>query len=158
MTNTSMDMVIGQLLSVLDEGFEGPQNPWSYFSDKGEEAGLSATIAKLSPSEASRPLGGTTISAHVYHVIFALSASSAWIKGERASPNWQESWSVSTVDDSTWADMLEQLRRGHKDLHQAILSHASSSVEAMGGSIGAIAHLAYHLGAIRQKVAFSRKS
>jgi hypothetical protein len=60
------------------------------------------------------------------------------------------------VDDAAWASLQEQLRRGYEDLRQAIPAHAASRVEAMGGAIGAIAHVAYHLGAIRQKVACSR--
>jgi hypothetical protein len=34
--------------------------------------------------------------------------------------------------------------------------HSMTSAEAGGGAIGAVAHAAYHLGAIRQKVAVGR--
>ena len=47
----------------------------------------------------------------------------------------------------------QALRAAYDDLRQAIETRATTSVEAMGGAIGAIAHIAYHLGSIRQKLA-----
>lgn len=158
MAEISMDDVVGQLLAVLREAFEGPPEPWSYFTDNNADAGLLGTLTKLSAAAVSRPMGGTTIAAHAHHVIFGLAASSAWIRGDRTPQNWEESWRVSTVDDATWSRLLEQLRSEFQDLRQAIESYASTSVEAMGGAIGAIAHVAYHLGAIRQKLAHRQQS
>lgn len=62
------------------------------------------------------------------------------------------------VDDAAWSRMQEQLRSEFKNLRQVIESYASSGVEAFGGAIAAVAHVAYHLGAIRQKVAFNQKN
>lgn len=152
MAEISMDAVIEQLLGVLDEAFAGPPEAWSYFTDNSPDAGLLGTLATLSAAEASRPWGGTTIAAHVNHILFGLAASSAWIRGDRDPRNWQESWRVRAVDDAAWSRMLEELRRAYEDLRQAIQTHSSSSVEAMGEAIGAIAHVGYHLGAIRQKI------
>ena len=157
MPEVFMNIVIRQLLSVLREGFEGPPESWSYFTDNDRNAGLFGTLAKLSADNASLSLRGTTIAAHVHHVIFGLDASSAWIRGERSPLNWQESWRVNEVDDATWEEMLEQLSNSYKKLKQAIQSYATFSEEAMGGTIGAIAHIAYHLGAIRQKILFMQK-
>ena len=64
----SMETVIGQLRAVLKEGFEGPKNQWSYFTEAEPESGLFGTLGKLSAAEASRPWGGTTIAAHAHHV------------------------------------------------------------------------------------------
>lgn len=158
MPEISLQTVIRQLVSVLREAFEGPPEPWSYFTDNRADAGLFGTLAPLSASDVSRPLAGTTIAAHVYHVTWAMAASSAWILGDRSPRDWQESWRVSTVDDTAWARTLEELRHGYTELRQAIESHALSSEEAAGGAVGAIAHAAYHLGAIRQKVARLRTS
>ncbi len=73
--------------------------------------------------------------------------------GERTPRNWRESWRVTTVDEAAWGRLREDLRRGYEDLSQAIDASGASSEEAIGGVIGAIAHTAYHLGAIRQKLA-----
>ncbi len=152
MSEISMEVVIDQLLNVLREAFEGPQERWSYFTDNDPDAGLFGTISKMSAEEASKPVGGTSIAAHIYHVNFGLDASSAWITGDRSPKNWKESWQVSTVDDTAWSDMLKQLEKAYEKLRQATESNSTSSLEAMGGAIAAIAHVAYHLGAVRQKV------
>jgi hypothetical protein len=152
MADIPMNVVIGQLLGVLDEAFEHPPKPWTYFTDNSADAGFFGTLSKLNAAEASRISGGTSIAAHVHHVTFGLVVSSAWIQGDRSKRDWQESWRVSTVDDAAWSQMQEQLRREYKILRQTIEAHASSGVEAFGGAIAAITHVAYHLGAIRQKV------
>jgi hypothetical protein len=157
MANVTMDVVIGQLIAVLEEGVEGGSKGWTYFADSGAENALIGTLAKLTAAEASWPVGGSSIAAQVEHVTFALKAAADWIRGDRTAHNWEESWRVRTPDDATWPAMLEKLRGAYAELRKAIESHAASSVEAIGGAIGAVAHVAYHLGAIRQKVAYLRK-
>jgi hypothetical protein len=157
MAEITMDAVIGQLLGVLKESFEGPQRT-GYFTDDGPEGALFGTLAQLNAEQASRSHGGTSIAAHVYHTTFGLEVSTELINGDHTSRNWQESWSVSTVDEATWKKILDEMRIRYEELNRAIESNATSSVEAFGGAVAAIAHVAYHLGAIRQKVAFSRLS
>lgn len=151
MAEIRSEIIIGQLLAVLREAFEGAER-WSYFTDHGPDAGLLGTLAKLSAAEASRPVGGSSIATHVHHVAFGLSACAAWIRGDRTPHNWEESWRVKTVDDAAWLRLRDELRAGYEELRQAIEAHGAAGAEAMGGSIGGIAHVAYHLGAIRQKV------
>ena len=153
MADVSIQVVIGQMLAVLQEAFEGPPNPWSYFIDKGNDAGLYRTLARLSAEQASRPVGGSSIAAHAHHVNFGLLATAAWVQGDRTPRNWPESWNVSKVDDVAWIQEQEQLRAGYDELRRAIEKHAADSLEAMGGALAGLAHVAYHLGAIRQKVA-----
>jgi hypothetical protein len=156
MPNISTDDAIQQLLGVLAEAFEGPQQSWSYFTDSGTASGLFGTLAALAAADASKAWGGTTIVAHVHHAAFAVEASAAWISGDRSSHDWPESWSVSTVNDAGWRGLQRRLRDGYDALRKAISAHASGGVEAFGGSAAAVAHAAYHLGAIRQKVAAGR--
>jgi hypothetical protein len=158
MADIEITAVIRQQLAVLREAFEGPPQRWSYFTDHGPDAGLFRTLAALNSEDASRggEAGRRTIAAHVYHVNFAMSASAAWIRGDRTPRNWQESWRVSTVDKTAWRRLLDDLRVGYEDLCHAIESHGASTEEAAGGVIGAIAHVAFHLGAIRQKRALLR--
>jgi len=157
MTTVSADVAIEQLLAVLAEAFEGPQQKWSYFTDHGAESGLFGTLAALNATTASRVWGGTTIAAHAHHVRFALAASAAWIAGDRSSHNWPESWSVITVTDAEWRSLQQGLRDKYEELRKAVAAHAAASVESLGGAVGAAAHAAYHLGAIRQKTSLSRK-
>lgn len=149
--------VTGQLVAVLKEALDGAEQ-WSYFTDHGEDAGLIGTLTKLSAAEASESIGGTSIASHVHHTVFGFRASTAWIKGDRSNRDWQESWRISVVDSAGWQRLQEELRRSYQDLRQAIEQHAETDVLALGGAIGAIAHVAYHLGAIKQKIAFGRRS
>ena len=75
------------------------------------------------------------------------------IRGDRTRNDWQESWSVRAVDEAGWARMREQMREKYENLRRVIEAQGASGVEALGGAVGAVAHMAYHLGAIRQKVA-----
>jgi hypothetical protein len=149
--------LIPQLRGVLKEAFEGPQASWSYFVDSRAGTGMFGTIEALGAAQASQPSGAgdSTIAAHVHHVCFALAEASAWIRGDHDPRDWSESWRVKTVDDQAWAELRARLRREYEDLLRAIESHALSSETAFGGAVGVIAHVGYHLGAIRQKVASS---
>jgi hypothetical protein len=147
--------IVEQVLGVLSEAFEGPRESWSYFTDTGRDGGLFGTLEGLDARTASRTLGRTSIAAHVNHVIFGLHASARWIEGDRTTHRWAESWSVSTVDEGEWRHAREQLRSAYLDVRRAIELSAMDSEEAMAGAVGALAHVAYHLGAIRQKVSFT---
>ena len=140
------------LLSVLQEAVEGPSGSWTYFIDKRPDAGVVGALSTLNAAEASRPRGGTSIAAHDHHLAFALEASTASIEGDQTPRDWKKSWLVTTVDDAAWAKLVEQLQREYQKLRQAIQSRAGSSEEAFGEAVGAIAHIAYHLGSIRQKI------
>jgi hypothetical protein len=153
MAAISVDVMVDQLLAVLREAFEGSKQQWSYFTDGPADTALLGTLAKLSASQASQPIAGSSIAAHLHHVTFGLGASAGWISGDRSSRDWQESWRVKAVDEAAWSQLQQELRKGYKELQQAIESHGASSLEAAGGALGALAHIAYHLGAIRQKVA-----
>jgi hypothetical protein len=156
MAEISTQVTVGQVMAVLLEAFEGPPEKWSYFTDQGPEAGLFGTLGKLDATAASRATGGSTIAAHVHHLVFSLDASASWIRGERVRHDWAQSWSVSTVDEAGWRELLERLRAGYQELRRTVEVHAADSLEAFGGAVGAAAHAAYHLGAIRQKVLLER--
>jgi hypothetical protein len=156
MAGLSMAVVTGQLLAVLREAFEGPPGGGSYFTDSGPEAGWFGTLARVTAEQASRPWGGSTIAAHTHHMAFSVEASTAWILGERKSLDWDESWSVKTVDAAAWSRLQEELRRGYERLRDAIQAHASDGEDAVGGAVGVVAHAAYHLGAVRQKIMLGR--
>jgi len=154
MPAVSPDQIVEQLLGVLREAFEGTR-AWSYFTDDGPQGCLTGTLASLDARAASRAVGGSSIAAHVHHLVFALQASAGWVRGERVRHYWEQSWAVQTVDAAQWEKLRGDLQAGYKALAAAIRAHALDSAEALGGSIGAIAHAAYHLGAIRQKLACS---
>lgn len=141
---------VNQVLGVLDEAFDPPARSWSYFLDR-QHGGFLQILAGLTPEQASRPICGSSIAAHAHHVAFALAASKAWLEGRPAPRDWDASWVVHTVDFDAWQELQTQLREGYQALRIAIQVHAAERAEAFGGAVGAAAHAAYHLGAIRQK-------
>lgn len=154
MSDIPRSTVADQLRAVLEEALHGPEGDWAYFSDPGSD-GLMGTLRSLSGSTASHSSGpgGTTIAAHAHHLSFALEFAAAWIRGDREPRCWDESWRVGTVDEEEWAELRAKLRRRSQEFMQVVETADLSSDEALGGAMGTLAHLTYHLGAIRQKVA-----
>jgi len=145
------DTATRQVLAALREGFEGPGKV-GYFLDS--DAGLLRTLGNLSAEEASRERGGNSVAAHAGHILFGLDAFAAFIAGDHTQRDWNESWRLGTVDEDAWKRLQADLGRGYETLRTAIKTHAATSDEAMGGAVAGVAHLAYHLGAIRQKLTF----
>jgi hypothetical protein len=141
-----------QALGVLREAVEGPSGPSTYFIDKRPDAGLLGALGSIDAATASRTWGDTTIAAHAHHIAFAMADSAAIIEGTHTPPDWKESWRVKTVDDAGWRELVARVGREYERLRRAVESRAASSGEAFAEAVGSIAHVAYHLGAIRQKV------
>lgn len=147
-------IAVRQLLRTLREGIEGTDEGPTYFLDS--RASLRQTLSELSAEEASRDVGGNSVAAHAYHIVFAFEAFGAYVRGDRTRRDWNESWRVSTVDPAQWEALQKDVFRGYEELRDAIKNHAEESDDTMGGTVGAVAHLAYHIGAIRQKLAVAR--
>jgi hypothetical protein len=144
------DIAVAQLVGALREGFDGPNEDFGYFLDS--DAGLRTTLAKLSANEASRAVGGNSVAAHAHHILFSLNAFAKVIAGDRSPNDWNESWTVKSVDDGAWTRLQQDLGSGYEKLRGAI---ETSAPERFGTAVGAVTHLAYHVGAIRQKIAAS---
>jgi DinB superfamily len=142
-----------QILEVLAEGIEGPQGARTYYLDT--DAGLTNTLARLSAADASRPVGGNSIAAHVGHIVFSFDAFGASISGDRSPRDWNESWRIGAVDETAWQKLRAEVESGYARLRNTIETHADANEDALASAAAAAAHLAYHIGAIRQKVAFS---
>ena len=141
-----MANVTEQVIATLREGVEGPSNGGGYFLDT--DAGLRRTLESLSAEEASRPWGGSSVAAHAHHVLFSFEAFAARISGDTSSRDWDESWRVSKVDDAQWQKLQQDLVRGYETLTNAIEANGNE----IGTALAATTHLAYHIGAIRQKI------
>ena len=140
------------LTTLLRELVHGTAPSGGFVLNSGD-GGLLAAIDRLSPREASSSAhGGATIAAHVDHVRYGLSLMNQWAAGANpfATADWNESWKIGAVSDAEWSI----IRRGLRDQADAWLTNIGSErtpaeIE-LTGMIGSIAHLAYHLGAIRQ--------
>jgi len=155
MTGTPPAVTVSLLTRMLREAFEGPPGPWTYFTDTSSGTGVFGTIGGLSAAVASRTggPGGTTIAGHVHHLSSSVALSTKGLRGEPTSRDRSRSWTVSVVDEAAWAALRARLREEYDGLVVAVEMHARWDEDALGVAIGALAHTAYHLGAIRQRLA-----
>jgi len=153
-TGTPPAVTVSLLIRMLREAFEGPPGPWTYFTDTSPGTGVFGTIGGLSAAAASRSggPGGTTIAGHVHHLSASVALSTQGLRGEPTSRDRSRSWTVSVVDDAAWTALRARLREEYDRLLVAVEMHARWDEDALGVAIGALAHTAYHLGAIRQRL------
>jgi hypothetical protein len=139
---------------MLREAFEGPPGPWTYFTDTTPGTGLLGTIGEVNADQASK-VGGpgrTTIAGHVNHLTSSVALSTRELRGESVSRDRSRSWTVSTVDEDEWAGLRARVREEYERLLSAVKTHSPWDEDALGVAMGAVAHAAYHLGAIRQRL------
>jgi hypothetical protein len=150
-----MDDAVHQSLALLfSELVDGPAAKDAYMLNPGDQ-GLLRSLDRLSASDASARTAseGASIAAHVDHLCYGLELLIRWSEGEPnpwATADWAASWRRTTVNDAEWAALRTRLREGARRWHTALQQpHEMGDVER-NGVIGSVAHLAYHLGAIRQ--------
>lgn len=118
------------------------------------DAGLLRSLEKLSAADASRSVNeGATIAAHARHLQYGLSLMNRWAReggNPFADATWDEAWKTSGVDDMEWREIQNRLGQETRGWVQALRSPREVSPVELAGMIGSVAHLAYHLGAIRQ--------
>ena len=155
MTATPPAVTVSLLTRMLREAFAGPPGPWTYFTDTSPGTGVFGTIGGVSAAAASQAggPGHTTIAGHIHHLSSSLALSTLGLRGQPTSRDRSRSWTVSRVDDAAWTDLQARLRREYETLMVTVETHAVWDEDALGVAIGAIAHAAYHLGAIRQRLA-----
>jgi hypothetical protein len=147
---------LGDSLALLaSELLDGPADE-CYILNMGDQGllrsldGLSAASASTIPAS-----GGASIAAHVDHVLYGLRLMNRWVAGEEnpwQDADWTASWTRPTVSEDEWKTLREQFRHESRVWRDA-LSQASADHlrgQMLTGAIAIVAHLAYHLGAIRQ--------
>lgn len=123
------------------------------------DAGLLASLDRLTAVDASAATaGGASIAAHVDHLRYGLSLMNRWAAGGNpfADANWAASWEKGAVSDREWAELRRALREQAEQWLVALRQPRDEVGVELDGVIASIAHLAYHLGAIRQISALTR--
>jgi hypothetical protein len=140
------------LTALMNELVNGTAPTGGYMLNRGD-GGLMRGLDKLTAAQASQIVnGGSSVAAHVDHIAYYTSLMNRWAGGESPwkGADWTASWRKPTVTPEEW----ENSKRAVADeLNKWILVLGEprdvSSAE-FSGMIASIAHLAYHLGAIRQ--------
>jgi hypothetical protein len=142
----------GTLTTLLGELIDGPPPEGAYMLNRGD-SGLLRSLDKLTAREASAGVpGGASIAAHVDHVRYGLSLMNRWTAGENPfdDADWSASWRKTAVSDAEWQELKTGLRHEASRWHEALREPRDVTAVELNGMVGSIAHLAYHLGAIRQ--------
>ena len=149
MNTADIAKALGTLLAEL---VDGASKDGGYMLNPGDK-GLLRSLEKLSAAEASaRAQTGSTIAAHVDHVRTSLSLMNRWSQGEDpfGSADGGESWRKVEVSEPEWRQRIADLRAEATRWLAVVREPRDVDEVELNAIIGSIAHLAYHLGAIRQ--------
>ena len=142
------------LATLFGELVDGADRPGEAFILNSGDAGLLKSLDRLTAADASRSVsGGATIAAHARHVAYGLALMNRWAReggNPFADATWDEAWKTSAVDDAEWKRIRRELGTEAHQWLQALRAPREASTVELCGMVGSIAHLAYHLGAIRQ--------
>jgi hypothetical protein len=142
---------LGHLFSELVDGVTSSAG--GFMLNTGD-TGMLRSLDKLTAADASRSAnGGATIAAHAQHVRYGLSLMNQWGReggNPFANAKWDEAWKISAVNDAQWNEIKNGLRdEAHRWLEVLKTPREVAGIE-FTGMVSSIAHLAYHLGAMRQ--------
>ena len=146
------DAIAGTMGTLFSELVDGAPASGGYMLNAGDQ-GLLRSLDKVSAAQASAPTPtGSSIAAHVDHVRYGLSLLNRWSGGENPfkDADWSASWKRTHVTDAEWQALRVSLRAETLRWLTALRAPRDVSEVELNGILGSIAHLAYHLGAIRQ--------
>ncbi len=152
MHTTEITAALTTLFAELVSG-AGPSDGGAFVLNSGD-IGLLRSLDNLPATNASRSTNdGATIAAHAQHVAFGLSLMNRWaVEGgdPYANAKWDEAWKTSVVNESQWTAIRTNLRDEALQWLARLSADREVTTVELSGMIATIAHVAYHLGAIRQ--------
>lgn len=148
------------LVHLFSELVTGAPPGGNTFILNSSDVGLLRSLDALTPEEASASVnGGASAAAHVTHLAYGLGLMNRWASeggNPFANASWDDAWKVSGVDTAQWKSLRESLGAEAIRWQAALGSTRSVTSVELRGMIASVAHLAYHLGAIRQIATKSR--
>jgi len=150
MRTNDISSTLERLYSELVNGQSGSG---AYVLNSGD-TGLLRSLDTISSADASRSVnGGATLAAHAQHVSYGLSLMNRWANeggNPFADARWDEAWKISAVGDTEWNAIRNGLRKESADWQHVLKTPREVTDVELSGMVASVAHLAYHLGAIRQ--------
>jgi hypothetical protein len=149
MNTSDLGITLPTLFAELIDG--APQSE-AYMLNRGD-AGLLRSLDKLSATAASAATPhGSTIAAHVDHLRYGLSLMNQWSAGENPfdDADWTASWRRTRVSAAQWKQLRDELASEAHSWLEALKRPREINQTDLNSVVGSVAHLAYHVGAIRQ--------
>lgn len=149
----------GALGFLFRELTEGASTTEAYMLNRGDPGlmhsldGLSADAASAVPAG-----GGSSVAAHVDHLRYGLELLNRWSRGEDPfeTADYAASWRRVTVTEDEWRRLREDLKREIAAWQRVLDTPRELGGIELKGVVSSLAHLAYHVGAIRQIAASAR--
>jgi hypothetical protein len=155
---------VNAFLEVLAETFEGGKpNLGTHFldhtkSDGSSNQGFFATLDSLSPVQASSLTSlGLSIAAHTAHSAFHIEATIRSASGDRSPNDWQGSFEPRVVDALEWAAQRQRLKNAHSSIVDLAHNTPVWDQHSATGMMATLAHVTYHLGAVKQILKLARE-
>ena len=149
-----LDALHRNLAFLLEETFASPARPGgNAYLDR--QSGWEPTLASLSAEAASRPArpGGTTIAGHVEHARLYLETLLRFADGRPERVDWDATWAVREVTPVAWEALKASFEETSARVVRAFEDRDAWDDDAVGAALAVLAHSAYHLGAVRQRLA-----
>ena len=151
MNTSSLSTTLARLFGELVDGANAPNG--AFILNTGDR-GLLRSLETLSAADVSSSVnGGATIAAHAQHVRYGLALMNRWAReggNPFADATWDAAWKISAVDAGQWDEIRSGLRDEARRWLQVLETPREVADVELSGMIASIAHLAYHVGAIRQ--------
>jgi hypothetical protein len=139
------------LMSELVLGSPDPRER-TYILNQGD-VGLLTSLDRLTFAAVSVASGGSSIAAHVDHLRYGLSFLNRWATAPSTTwpdADWTLSWRKVVASEAEWRTLRDELRREASEWLEVLKNARDWSDGEATVMAGSVAHLAYHLGAIRQ--------
>ena len=147
------DMLRAAMATLLRELTAGTPPTGGYMLNRGDN-GLFASLERISAEEASMIVsGGSSIAAHVDHVMYYLALMNRWAAGEKnpwKGADWKASWTRTSVTQESWASLRHAFETETQRWLQTVSQPREVNETELTSMLASIVHLAYHIGAIRQ--------
>lgn len=151
MRTTDLTATLTRLFAELVEGVTDAAG--GFVLNSGD-VGLLRSLDRITAEDASQTAnGGGSIAAHARHVRDGLSLINRWAEeggNPFADATWDEAWTAGPVDATAWDRVRADLRREAHRWRRHLESPRDVTDAELAGMIASIAHVAYHLAAIRQ--------
>jgi uncharacterized damage-inducible protein DinB len=153
MDDSGLNILRKTSLTLLNELIDGSAKDFCWILNPSD-SGLLRSLDKLSSQAASAlpPSGGASIAAHVDHLRYGFNLMNRAFRGEDAfaDADFSASWRRQTVSEERWVELRDELRSEIQAWRESIQEPRNISEFEATGMIASVAHLAYHIGAIRQ--------
>ncbi len=151
--------VRNSLITLLTEVFEGIHGNGTWFVDTGKDerffgrTDVSAAVASWNPGP-----GLNSIAAHTIHIRFAVSLHNLFARGEKPTMDWEGSWKIQAVDEAAWAEIRRTLRAEYEEVKGHFATRGFENPDSVTSAFALVAHVAFHLGAIKHLRAFATRT